>query len=224
MLLRACKLRWSRLMLRWRRTCPLPSRRILRLSLFVYFFLLLLYIISEIRWLQHFGHSENDVVNGNTRNCSSGLFSKFWNQLPSEEVDVVYTWVNGSDHRLQTSLRDTANQLMFDELHSTCSFSLHQLWLNSTALLLPVALVRPPLPFASRYVSNVRLVETFNTSASLLYFDNINSGNFSRVINCFGFVNFSLSFDYTSSPTIIRMCPHDRWQGVQTVSFVYVFT
>lgn len=136
-------------LLPWTRLCPFPPRRVLRLVVLAYLSFLLLTIIFELFSLSSSKHDR-----------------------PSEtDVDVVYTWVNGSDPQFANSLRETTNQLLYEQLASlTCS-------LAQSSLLLPLALIRPALPLTSRHVAGVIEYTSFNSSATLLRFVSPSAGN-----------------------------------------------
>lgn len=88
------------------------------------------------------------------------------------EIDVVYTWVNGSDPRLQKSLRKISNDfLLRDSRKSLCLDHDPRVRCNSSTqcLLMPIILIRPPLLNAKRYLSNVIRMES-RKNFSLVFF------------------------------------------------------
>lgn len=106
------------------------------------------------------------------------------------EIDVVYTWVNGSDEVMQAELQRTSNQLTALKLGQFC-YHQHSVLdvpkvsnsnssssnFNSSCFLLPLMLLRPPLLNPQHYFDDVLKFEKWNDSATLIYLHSLNAGN-----------------------------------------------
>lgn len=97
-------------------------------------------------------------------------------ECPSQnEIDVVYTWVNGSDLKLIDSITSTTNKMIIDDLCQKCSNkkSCNQ---DEYCLQLPAILIRPRLDNPRKHLPNILKFDYFNQSASLVYFSDSQAG------------------------------------------------
>lgn len=106
---------------------------------------------------------------------SNGSHGHRTTSVCTDQIDVVYTWVNGSDSSLTQTLRAITNRLIVEELSGKCQ-SLGDGCANQTCLPLPAILIRPPLHHPGKYFDNIVKYEYFNQSASLIYFATLTTG------------------------------------------------
>lgn len=128
--------------------------------------------------------------------------SQFNNNVVNVDVDVVYTWVNGSDPNLFHSLFNQTNQLFINELSQSCTAAAAAPVCDnhySYCIHLPIVIVRPKITRTNNFpMKNVIRFEHDNTLSdnnsnyTLLFFSNIKYGLF-FIISFFVFFSSSSS-------------------------------
>ena len=103
------------------------------------------------------------------------------------EIDVVYTWVNGSDPSLVEQLIKTREQIQnsiqkqfYDQTNKSClEENLNKCNVtDGNCLETPILLVSPGVPESNRLFTNATPLETIDSRGTLLYFDTVDQGTF----------------------------------------------
>lgn len=91
------------------------------------------------------------------------------------DIDVVYTWVNGSDPILIQSLTNITNQLFIKEQEESCLKNI----CRTGCILMPIIIIRPQLNDPALLLNENTIVKfdnTFNLNYTIVYFQHFNSG------------------------------------------------
>lgn len=110
----------------------------------------------------------NDLSQLTNENCE-------YYSCHNEPIDVVYTWVNGSDPQLIKQLKQIEQQM---ELEISCKKANQIKCIE--CIQAPLLLIKPMINDPSKLMFDVTKFEIYNNTANLLYFSNLSSGKFSE--------------------------------------------